>query len=684
MKRNAAGAVGDTWILLFILSFAIACYGYPPIAVPDGYATQNGGTTGGGNATPITVSTVSEFKAAVGDTTPRVIVVNGRLNVGNVQIRSNKTIVGADTSAGLYGGTIRVEGSNYIFQNLTFGPASGDVLEISGATNVFIHKCEFYDSTDELCSIVRQADYITVSWCKFYFSDPDSHSYAHLIGNGDDVIADRGKLHVTLHHNWYAEGVRGRMPRVRFGHVHIYNNYYNSVGSGYCIGVGYECHIRVENTHFHNVSKPWADYGGVSNGYLGWAGLKFEGCSQPTFMPNTFPVFTPPYAYTMDNVNNVRALLTDPVYGAGNRLSAFPDDTTPPTPNPMTWAEVPYSTGGTEIVMTAVTASDPSGVEYYFANLTDPSHDSGWQLSPTYVDTGLNPGTMYTYRVMARDRSINANETGWSDPASATTVAWICTAPIAADLTGDCRVNLDDFSQLAAQWTDDPPPVEFVINGEFETALAPWTHTALSGASGVMTAAFDGAAGNPPGSAFIETDTGTAGANNHRFYQVIPVTVGKDYVFTGQWAGDISGTVATNPSARNWAEVLIGFSNSAAPGDSDFGDIIYKKAYGNGNLNTSTGVWGWESIADSPNGSSAPAGGVFTATAPYMVISFNLGGRADSGVTHFWVDNISVTEILPCAEIDLTGDCMLNLQDLAAFALEWLDCNRNPVAECGL
>jgi len=284
------------------------------IAIPDGYA-GHAGTTGGGDATPITVSSASEFKSAVNNSNPAVIIVNGRLNVGSVSIGSNKTIIGADSTSGLYGGTIKIQGTNYIIQNLNFGPASGDVMEVSGGAKVFITKCSFFDSSDELCSIVREADYVTVSWCKFYFSNQGSHNFAHLIGNDDNRTSDRGKLHVTLHHNWYAENVRGRMPRVRYGHVHIYNNYYNSVGNGYCVGVGYECHIRLENTYFERISDAWADYGGTANGEIGWDNLKFVNCSQPSFVQNSFPVFSPPYTYSMDPVDDVKAIV---MASAGN------------------------------------------------------------------------------------------------------------------------------------------------------------------------------------------------------------------------------------------------------------------------------------------------------------------------------------------------------------------------------
>jgi len=101
--------------------------------------------------------------------------------------------------------------------------------------------------------------------------------------------------------------------------------------------------------------------------------------------------------------------------------SAVTEDCTAPTPDPMTWEVLPYATGSTSISMTATTASDPSGVRYYFECTCCGGHDSGWQDQPAYTDTGLSPGTQYTYRVKTRDKSVNLNETSWSPPASAVT-----------------------------------------------------------------------------------------------------------------------------------------------------------------------------------------------------------------------------------------------------------------------
>lgn len=118
-------------------------------------------------------------------------------------------------------------------------------------------------------------------------------------------------------------------------------------------------------------------------------------------------------------------------------------DTAPPTPNPLTWATPPQSSGSTSITMTAGTASDPSGVEYYFECTAGGGHDSGWQDSSTYIDTGLSAGMEYTYRVQARDKSPAQNVGGWSSEASASPIDVPPAAPTGLSATaGDGQVSL--------------------------------------------------------------------------------------------------------------------------------------------------------------------------------------------------------------------------------------------------
>ncbi|MCP4265962.1 MAG: DNRLRE domain-containing protein [Candidatus Brocadiaceae bacterium] len=139
-------------------------------------------------------------------------------------------------------------------------------------------------------------------------------------------------------------------------------------------------------------------------------------------------------------------------------------DTSPPTPNPMTWVVAPNSTGVNSISMTASTASDPSGVEYYFTCTVGGGNDSGWQDSPTYTDTGLQPDTSYTYTVTARDKSTNQNATTVSEAASATTDALPDTSPPTPDpmtwATVPYPTGANSIS-MTASTASDPSGVEY-------------------------------------------------------------------------------------------------------------------------------------------------------------------------------------------------------------------------------
>jgi beta-lactam-binding protein with PASTA domain len=140
-------------------------------------------------------------------------------------------------------------------------------------------------------------------------------------------------------------------------------------------------------------------------------------------------------------------------------------DTAAPNPNPMTWASVPAAVSETSINMTATTASDPSGVEYHFTNVTVPdgSHDSGWQDSPVFTDTGLNPGTSYTYEVRARDKSSGANTTSPSATASAVTLFADVSPPVPNPMTFAVPPHATGMTSIAmtAATASDPKGVEY-------------------------------------------------------------------------------------------------------------------------------------------------------------------------------------------------------------------------------
>jgi hypothetical protein len=136
-------------------------------------------------------------------------------------------------------------------------------------------------------------------------------------------------------------------------------------------------------------------------------------------------------------------------------------DGTPPVPDPMTWDTVPYATGPSSMV--ATTASDPNGVQYYFENITiiDGTHDSGWQNSPSYEDTGLDDLTEYTYTVMARDLSVNYNMTAPSDPCSATTEDGTPPTPDPMTWASVPRAEWATWTYMTATTAYDPSGVEY-------------------------------------------------------------------------------------------------------------------------------------------------------------------------------------------------------------------------------
>ena len=101
-------------------------------------------------------------------------------------------------------------------------------------------------------------------------------------------------------------------------------------------------------------------------------------------------------------------------------------DSTPPTPNPMTFATAPNATGTSAINMRATQATETQTppVSYYFECVSDGpgANSSGWQTALAYNDLDLQANTSYSYRVKARDSALPPNEGEFSPVYSATTL----------------------------------------------------------------------------------------------------------------------------------------------------------------------------------------------------------------------------------------------------------------------
>ena len=197
-----------------------------------------------------------------------------------------------------------------------------DSISIKGGTHIWIDHSSFrdgpetvetyfgrkYEHRDGLVDITNEADYITISYSTF-----ENHNKTMLIGSSDSKISDEGKLHVTLHHNYFHNVVQ-RMPRVRYGQVHVYNNYFASdttngeYAYAYALGVGKKSQIYAENNVADIEGKDYTSFVKVFGGkQLTTVNNVFNGQIIDTFNDTLTPVDWKPELFTkIDPVNEVK------------------------------------------------------------------------------------------------------------------------------------------------------------------------------------------------------------------------------------------------------------------------------------------------------------------------------------------------------------------------------------------
>jgi pectate lyase len=280
----------------------------------DGYGRNATGGAGGAN---VTATTAAQLKTYAESSTTYTITVSGTIDLGasgRINLKSNKTLKGANSSATIKG-TINLSSvNNVIIQNLnisanTGAAAANDGISINASTNVFVTKCTIYDCTDGNLDIAKGSDLITVSWCKFYYTRNNGHNFSNLVGSSD---TDTGGYRITFHHNWWSTGCKQRMPADRFGPCHMYNNYWDCAGNDYCTTARNVTQMLSENNYYNGVANPLNK---ENSGKLTTVGNIFNNCTGRMVTSND-SVFTPNYGYTLDATTNVPTRVKN---GAGNR-----------------------------------------------------------------------------------------------------------------------------------------------------------------------------------------------------------------------------------------------------------------------------------------------------------------------------------------------------------------------------
>jgi pectate lyase len=226
----------------------------PGPEIPTGWASVDGGTTGGQGGLTVTVSDANALVSQAESRLPLVIQVAGTIRLAKpVRVNANKTIVGLGDDATIEGGGFQIaKVRNVIIRNLTITGAPDAISIESDAHHIWVDHCDLSRCTDGLLDIKRGSDYVTVSWNRFH-----DHHKTCLLGHSDkDDIRqiDKGHLRVTYHHNFF-DGTQTRHPRVRYAEpVHVFNNYFKN--NEYGVAALMDSGVVVEGNVFENVPHP--------------------------------------------------------------------------------------------------------------------------------------------------------------------------------------------------------------------------------------------------------------------------------------------------------------------------------------------------------------------------------------------------------------------------------------------
>ncbi|TYG76500.1 hypothetical protein ES288_D03G119300v1 [Gossypium darwinii] len=115
-----------------------------------------------------------------------------------------------------HGGLIRDSVDHYGQRTMS----DGDGITIFGSHNIWIDHLSMSKCYDGLIDILMASTAITISNCHF-----TNHNDVFLFGSSDSFSDDQ-IMQVTVAFNHFGKGLVQRMPRVRWGFVHVVNNDY--------------------------------------------------------------------------------------------------------------------------------------------------------------------------------------------------------------------------------------------------------------------------------------------------------------------------------------------------------------------------------------------------------------------------------------------------------------------------
>ncbi|MFD7461209.1 MULTISPECIES: pectate lyase family protein [unclassified Streptomyces] len=335
-----------------------------------GYATQNGGTTGGAGGQTVRATTGTAIHQALcgraSSSTPITIQVEGTINHGNtskvsgdscstadgvIELKqiSNVTIVGVGGGAVFDQLGIHIrESSNIILQNVTVrnvkksgSPTSngGDAIGMeSDVRNVWVDHVTLEASGGEsegydgLFDMKDNTQYVTLS-----YSVLRNSGRGGLVGSSESDVSNG---FITYHHNLY-ENIDSRAPLLRGGVAHMYNNHYVSLNeSGINSRAG--ARAKVDSNYFEDSKDVLGTFYTDAAGYWQVSGNIFDNVTWSSPGEDNNPAGPDPqsnttvgipYSYSLDGASCVPAIVSQTA-GANKGLKVSDGNCTPQTPTP--------------------------------------------------------------------------------------------------------------------------------------------------------------------------------------------------------------------------------------------------------------------------------------------------------------------------------------------------------------
>ncbi|RCK73121.1 MAG: Pectate lyase precursor [Ignavibacteriae bacterium] len=239
------------------------------------------------------------------------------------------SVIGVGSDAGLNGlGFNVVRSKNIIIRNLKIvnAPIDGITIEADDSegtgNHIWVDHCSISNCYDGALDVTHASAYVTLSWNHFY-----KHDKTSLVGHSDSQTSDV-VMKVTYHHNYF-DSTGQRHPRVRYGKVHVFNNYFRK-NILYGVSSNCEADVLVEGNYFFNVPIPYESLR-VGTSYPGdlvarnniLAGTTGPGSTRGTaFEASTY------YSYTLDSPENIPQLITNYV-GSGKYDFSYEGAVTP-------------------------------------------------------------------------------------------------------------------------------------------------------------------------------------------------------------------------------------------------------------------------------------------------------------------------------------------------------------------